>query len=450
MRALRIFVIDDEEILRVSLTDDLKDAGYIVYDYPDAISALADINKVDVNVVITDIKMPDIDGIELLKKIKQTNSDIIVIVMTAYGSISSAVDAVKLGAYDYLTKPFQKEEILLKLTRIQEIKTVKENYQEITSQLRSKYEVDSGVVASKKMKEVFHALEMVAKSNSSILVTGETGTGKEFITNVIHNNSNRRDRPLIKVSCAILSREVFESELFGHEKGSFTGAFKNKKGRFEIADGGTLYLDDIDDIPIELQVKLLRVLEESEFERVGGTETIKVDVRVIASTKVDLKKLVSEGKFREDLFYRLNIFPITLHPLRERIEDIPVLIDYYLNRFSNSKLTCDKKVIEVLQKYPWPGNVRELKNLMERLSLICSEGIITIDKLPIEVITTLSKSEHTHLGAASLEKLITEYECELIRIALLKFSGNKTKAAEFLQIPPSTLRSKLEKYGIKE
>ncbi len=450
MRALRIFVIDDEEILRVSLTDDLKDAGYMVYDYPDAISALADINKVDVNVVITDIKMPDMDGIELLKKIKQTNSDIIVIVMTAYGSISSAVDAVKLGAYDYLTKPFQKEEVLLKLTRIEEIKTVKENYQEITSQLRSKYEVDSGVVASKKMQEVFHALEMVAKSNSSILVTGETGTGKEFITNVIHNNSNRRDRPLIKVSCAILSREVFESELFGHEKGSFTGAFKNKKGRFEIADGGTLYLDDIDDIPIELQVKLLRVLEESEFERVGGTETIKVDVRVIASTKVDLKKLVSEGKFREDLFYRLNIFPITLHPLRERIEDIPVLIDYYLNRFSNGKLTCDKKVIEVLQKYPWPGNVRELKNLMERLSLICSEGMITIDKLPIEVITTLSKSEHTHLGAASLEKLITEYECELIRIALLKFSGNKTKAAEFLQIPPSTLRSKLEKYGIKE
>jgi DNA-binding NtrC family response regulator len=450
MKALRIFVIDDEEILRVSLTDDLKDAGYFVYDFPDAISALADINKVDVNVVITDIKMPDMDGIELLKKIKQTNSDIIVIVMTAYGSISSAVDAVKLGAYDYLTKPFQKEEILLKLARIEEIKTVKENYQEITSQLQSKFDFSSAIGNSAGLRDVFEQVKTVAPTSTTVLVTGETGTGKELLTNIIHYNSQRKDKPIIKVSCAILSREIFESELFGHEKGAFTGADKLKKGRFELSDNATIYLDDIDDIPFELQVKLLRVLEEHEFERVGSVETIKIDCRVIASTKKDLRKLVSEGKFREDLFYRLNVFPIHIKPLRERKEDIPLLAKYFMEEFSpNKKIEIKKDALDLLVNYTWPGNVRELKNLMERLSLLTNDGLIDTSKIPFEFCIPVDSIPEFAIGRKTLDKFLEDIEIKTIRSTVQKANGNKAKAAELLGLPVSTLRSKIEKYKIE-
>ncbi len=450
MKTLRIFVIDDEEILRVSLTDDLKDAGYFVYDFPDAISALADINKVDVDVVITDIKMPDMDGIELLKKIKQTNSDIIVIVMTAYGSISSAVDTVKLGAYDYLTKPFQKEEILLKLARIEEIKIVKENYQEITSQLQSKFDFSSAIGNSAGLRDVFEQVKTVAPTSTTVLVTGETGTGKELLTNIIHYNSLRKDKPIIKVGCAILSKEIFESELFGHEKGAFTGADKIKKGRFEIADEGTIYLDDVDDIPFELQVKLLRVLEEHEFERVGGTETIKIDCRVIASTKKDLRKLVNEGKFREDLFYRLNVFPIHIKPLRERKEDIPLLAKYFMEEFSpKKKIEIKKDAMELLVNYSWLGNVRELKNLMERLSLVTNDGIIDLRNIPYEFCTSLESIPEFASGRKTLDKFLKEIEVKTIRSAIQKANGNKARAAEILGIPASTLRSKIEKHRIE-
>lgn len=444
----KIFIVDDEDVFRISLADDLKDNGYIIYEYENPITALEDLNRIKPDIVITDIKMPEMNGLEFLKEIKKNSSEICVVVMTAYSSVDTAVQAMKDGAYDYIIKPFKLEELLIHIERIYELRRIRNDYQTISSELRAKYEIDSGVVASQRMHDVVKAIELVSNSSSSILITGETGTGKEFITNIIHNNSNRKGRPLVKVSCAVLSREVFESELFGHEKGSFTGAIKDRKGRFELADGGTIYLDDVDDIPLEMQVKLLRVLEESEFERVGGTETIKIDVRVIASTKVDLKKLVSEGKFREDLYYRLNIFPITLHPLRERKEDISVLIEYYLNQFSNGKLKCENGTLEALTKYSWPGNVRELKNLMERLSIICKEGTIKIDELPNEIIYGTLKKELGKVGIEPLEKLITDYEKELINAALQKCAGNKTKAAEFLQIPASTLRSKIEKYAI--
>lgn len=446
----KIFIVDDEDVFRVSLADDLRDNGYAIYEYENPILALEEINRIRPDIVITDIKMPEMSGLEFLKEIKKNSTDSCVIVMTAFGAVDTAVQAMKDGAYEYIIKPFKLEELLIHIERILELRRIRNDYQTISEEIRAKYEIDRGVIASQKMQEVVKAIELVSKSNSSILITGETGTGKEFITNIIHNNSNRRGRPIIKVSCAVLSREVFESELFGHERGSFTGAIKDKKGRFELADGGTIYLDDVDDIPLEMQVKLLRVLEESEFERVGGTETIKIDVRVIASTKVDLKKLVSEGKFREDLYYRLNIFPIILYPLRERKEDISVLIEYYLNQFSNGKLNCDKESLEALTKYAWPGNVRELKNIMERLSLLCNEGMVTIDKLPSEIISGTRKKELSKIGTEPLDKLIADYEKEIIDRALQKFGGNKTKAAEFLQIPVSTLRSKIEKYVIAE
>ncbi|MBI2419049.1 MAG: sigma-54-dependent Fis family transcriptional regulator [Ignavibacteriales bacterium] len=450
MKKLHICLVEDEEILRESLKDDLFDFGYVVYDFENPLTALEYCTNNDCDIIISDIRLPGMSGIDLLAQVKKVKPEIFVIIMTAFGSVQTAVDAMRKGAYDYITKPFKTEELILLLERIQQFTTIRNDNITITSQLQSKYSVASGVIRSNKMKEVFKLLELVSKSSTSILISGETGTGKEFLTNVIHYRSNRSEKPLIKVSCAILAKEVFESELFGHDKGAFTGAMKEKKGRFEIADGGTLYLDDIDDIPIELQVKLLRVLEESEFERVGGSETIKVDVRVIASTKVDLKKMVAQGRFREDLFYRLNVFPIQLHPLRERIEDIPVLIDYYMSKYSNGRIICSPEVIEVLQKYNWPGNVRELKNLMERMSLICQNGSVTIDSLPLEILTSLHSGEQSHLGSVSLDKIMADYEKELLKIALLKFSGNKAKASEFLQIPASTLRSKLDKYNIEK
>lgn len=446
----KIFIVDDEEVFRISLADDLKDNGYTIYEYENPRKALEEINKIKPDIIVTDIKMPKMNGLEFLKEIKTDNGELCVIVMTAYGSVDTAVQAMKDGAYDYIIKPFNLDELLIHLERIYELRRIRNDYQTLSLELRAKYDVDSGVVESPKMQEVVNAIKLVAESNSSILITGETGTGKEFITNIIHNNSKRKGRPLIKVSCAILSKEVFESELFGHEKGSFTGAVKDKKGRFELADGGTIYLDDVDDIPIEMQVKLLRVLEESEFERVGGTETIKIDVRVIASSKVDLKKLVKEGKFREDLFYRLNIFPINLYPLRERKEDISVLITYYLSYFSNGKLTCSEEAMKALTNYSWPGNVRELKNLMERLSILCKEGILAVSELPDEINASPIMKNLEKMGTESLDKILDEIEKEIITAALHKFAGNKSKAAEFLQIPPSTLRSKIEKLSIKE
>jgi DNA-binding NtrC family response regulator len=298
------------------------------------------------------------------------------------------------------------------------------------------------------MQEVLHHVHTVAQTSSTVLIIGETGTGKELVTNVIHYNSTRRNGPFVKVSCAVLSREMFESELFGHEKGAFTGAVKEKRGRFELADGGTLYLDDVDDIPLDLQVKLLRVLEQQEFERVGGGETLRVDVRVIASTKADLRRLVTEGKFREDLFYRLNVYPIHLKPLRERREDIRPLMDYWLEYFANGRaLKVEPEVYTILENYNWRGNVRELKNLMERLTLVAQDGVIDVSKLPLEVLSA-STLEAPLSIEKPLDEMLAEIEVNAIKAVLTKCGGNKAQAAKLLGVPPSTLRTKMEKYGI--
>lgn len=450
MRSLKIFVVDDEDILRVSISDDLRDAGYKVFEFDDPRLALNSLGQIEPDIVFTDIKMPEIDGLELLKRIKTINPEITVVVMTAFGSINSAVEAMKLGAYDYLTKPFQTDELLLLLDRIKQFRFVKNDYDTITSEFKSQYDFSSAVSESPAMKEVLELVKRVSNSSTSVLITGETGSGKEFLTNIIHYNSVRRNKPLIKVSCAVLSREVFESELFGHEKGAFTGADKTKKGRFELAEGGTLFLDDVDDIPLSLQVKLLRVLQEQEFERVGGTDTLKVDVRVITSTKEDLKTLVKEKRFREDLFYRLNVFPIHMRPLRERIEDIKGLVTFYVDKFSNGKtIQIDDDVYEVLQKYHWPGNIRELKNLIERLILVCTDDKITVSKLPIEFYMQEIHDRSVTVGSLSLDQMLADYEIGILKAALKKCKGNKAKSAELLGIPPSTLRSKLEKYNIE-
>lgn len=445
----RIFVIDDEEILRVTIADDLTDAGYSVEVFDDPDNLLERLRQQSADVVITDIKMPKMDGLELLRRIKTQYPEISVIVMTAYGSVNSAIEAMKQGAYDYLTKPFTAVELILRLNKIRELSELKKENSQLRDQVTTSYAFRSIVGRGPFVRELYQSIETVAASNTSVLITGETGTGKELIAHVIHHTSARRLKPFIKVSCAILSRDIFESELFGHERGAFTGAIKDKTGKFEMAEGGTIYLDDVDDIPLDLQVKLLRALEEREIEKVGGSTVIKIDVRVLASSKADLRKLVENGKFREDLFYRLNVFPIHLKPLRERQEDIEALFMFFARQFAPGiTVSLEPVALEKLKAYPWYGNVRELRNIVERLILLHPDGKIGIRHLPCEINQVTSARALVELGRKPLADLMEEIEMNALKYAVEISSGNKTKAAELLGMPVSTLRTKMEKYQI--
>lgn len=446
---MNIFVVDDERIIRVSLADELRDAGYEVFEFANAKSALMQINELLPDIIITDLKMPEMNGIEFLQKIKKNNPDIYVLVMTAYSTVSTAVEAMKLGAYDYIEKPFNNEKILLLIQHIIELKQIKDENKELKIKLKQEYDFSAYVGNNKEVQEIFELVKIVAKKSTTVLLVGETGTGKELLTNIIHYNSNRNKKPLIKVSCAILSREIFESELFGHEKGAFTGATAQKKGKFELANEGTLYLDDIDDVPLDLQVKLLRALEEREIERVGGNDVIKIDIRLIASTKKDLRKMVDEGKFREDLFYRLNIFPIHLPPLRKKPDDIISLTKHFVSIYSEkADKQIDNEVFDILTKYPFPGNVRELRNLSERLTLLSGDNKITKEIIPYEIKYPDVKTECFTFENKTLTEILEEVEKNAILKAMDKTHGNKSKAAEILGIPASTLKSKINKYNL--
>ncbi len=443
---MKIFVVDDERIIRVSLADELRDAGYEVSEFSTAQSALMQLEALAPNIIISDLKMPSMDGIEFLAKIKQHDPNIYFILMTAHATVSTAVEAMKLGAYDYVEKPFDNEEILIVIERIIELKEIKEENKTLKKKLKQTYDFSAYVGKSTHVQHIFDLIKVVAQKSTSVLLVGETGTGKELLTNIIHYNSTRQKKAFVKVSCAILSREIFESELFGHEKGAFTGASSEKIGRFELANGGTLYLDDIDDVPLEMQVKLLRALEEREIERVGSTKTIKIDIRLIASTKKDLRKMVDEGTFREDLFYRLNIFPINIPPLREKPDDIISLSKHFIQLYSeNEIIQIEEEVFDVLKKYPFPGNVRELRNLCERLSLLSVEGKITKDIVPFEIKSPNSSPSCINFSDKSLTDILNEVESKAISNALEKTGGNKAKAAELLGIPASTLKSKIAK-----
>lgn len=446
---MRIYVVDDERIIRVSLADELRDAGFEVFEFANANSALMQMNNIMPDLVITDLKMPDIDGIEFLEKIKKFNKNIYVILMTAYSNVSTAVEAMKLGAYDYIEKPFENDKLLIIIERILELKQIKDENKELKIKLKQDYDFSSYVGDSPKVIEIFDLVKKVAQKSTSVLLVGETGTGKELITNIIHYNSSRSKKPLVKVSCAILSREIFESELFGHEKGAFTGAIAEKTGRFEMANGGTLYLDDIDDVPLDLQVKLLRALEEREIERVGGSKIIKIDIRLIASTKKDLRKMVDEGKFREDLFYRLNVFPIHLPPLREKPKDIVSLTKHFISIYSgDSEMQVEEEVFDILKNYPFPGNVRELRNLSERLTLLSINNKIEKEIIPYEIKFPGFKPTCFTFDNKTLTEILEEVEKNAILGALDKAKGNKAKAAEILGLPASTLKSKVAKYSL--
>ena len=449
---MNILIVDDERIIRVTTADELRDAGHQVHEFASATAALQYLrdNEGEADLVLTDLKMLDMDGMELTRRIRAQYPDIYIWLMTAHATVNTAVEAMKLGAWDYISKPFSTDELLLGIERIAEVKSVKTENRQLRSQVQRSYDMAAFVGRDEATKRVFELVSIIADKNTTVLITGETGTGKELLTSVIHYNSTRARKAFVKVSCAILSREVFESELFGHVKGAFTGADTSRSGRFEMAHKGTLYLDDIDDIPLDLQVKLLRALEEGEIERVGGSETIPVDVRVIASTKKDLQQMVAEGKFREDLFYRLNVFPIRLPPLRERPSDIELLARHFVREFSPAAaMDIDQEVIEIMKQYSFPGNVRELKNLMERLVLLSPRGLIEKQSLPMEI--RFPGKPHTcfYFENKPLDEILREVETNAIRDALLRSGGNKARAAKILSVPPSTLKSRIERLGLE-
>jgi DNA-binding NtrC family response regulator len=447
---MKIFLTDDERILRVSLADELREAGHEVAEFAQADGVLQRLREEKPDLLLTDIRMPGMSGLELTEKVKQIAPETIVVVMTAYASVDTAIKALQLGAYDYLTKPFRNEEIINMTQRVAELREVRKENQRLQTQISQKFDFSSFAGQSKSILEIFELVKSVAHSGASVLITGETGTGKEMLANIIHYNSKRSNKPFVKVSCAILAKEVFESELFGHEKGAFTGAEKSRKGRFETADKGTIYLDDIDDVPLELQVKLLRVLQEQEVEPVGATNGTKVDVRIISSTKYDLKSLIAEGRFRDDLYYRLNVIPMHIPPLRDRKDDIPVLINRFLNDFEAAdRLKIDPEAMNILVSYAWPGNVRELRNLIERLVLTARNQTIDVGSIPSEfLLPGTSQQPDLFADQWDLEKVLADTEIKLIQAAIARSGGNKTKASRLLNIPLSTFRTKAEKYGL--
>lgn len=450
MNKYKVFVLDDEDIVRITLSDDLKDLGYDVFEYSNPLQAISDFNKYNPEIIFTDVRMPKLNGIEFLKRVKKINPNTHVIVMTGYGSVRSAVEAVKAGAYDYISKPLNFDDIKIILNQINKLETLQRDFCTIIEQTSNKFEFSSIIGHSKETNLLIESIKLISNSNVSVLIQGETGTGKELVANIIHYNSLRKQKPFIKVSCAILSKEIFESELFGHEMGAFTGAIKDKKGRFELANGGTLYLDDIDDIPLELQVKLLRVLEEGEFEKVGGEKTLKVDVRIIASTKKDLREMANNGEFRQDLFFRLNVMPIVLKPLRERKEDIKDLFNHFLHSAAKpNEIIVNEEIFQFLENYHWSGNVRELKHLVERLAIISKGNVISVEDLPYEIMhTNWRQTDGFKHNSITLDKYIDEIEKKIILDTLTHTAGNKSKAAELLGIPYSTLRTKIEKHNI--
>jgi two-component system response regulator AtoC len=443
MKKVKLLVVDDEAIVRESLSDWLKDVGYQVFTAENGYKALEVIEKEKPSIMIADLIMPGMDGIELMKRAKAQQPKIEVIIITAYASIPTAINAMKEGAYDYIEKPFcpEKAEFLVKkLAEHQEL--VEENLS-LRQRLEDRYRFENIMAKSSKMRRVIEVIKIVAKSNATVLITGESGTGKELVARAIHSQSHRRNKPFVAVSCAALPESLLESELFGHEKGSFTGAYAQKKGKFELANGGTLFLDEVGEMSANIQVHLLRVLEEKEFTRVGGNEPIRVDVRVISATNKDLRKAIEKQEFREDLYYRLNVVNIELPPLRERKEDICLLAEHFLHKFAteNQKEITgfSSEAIESVLNYDWPGNVRELENAIERAVILAKDSIIIIGDLPQE---NLSPAYST-----TPRRNLKEVERGHIWSVLHETGENYSEAARILGISRMTLYNKAKEYG---
>ena len=456
MNSERILIVDDEGRNREFLKEFLEVEGFDVETAKDGREAIEILEKMDFDLVLTDLRMPRADGLAVLEGLRRINPQTVAIVFTGFGSIDTAVKAVKLGAYDYITKPLKMEEITLVIQRALEHRKLSLENEMLRRQLKRKYKFDNIVGDSEGMQAVFRLVEKIANTDSTVLIYGESGTGKELIARAIHFNSDRRERPLIPVNCGAIPEELLESELFGHEQGAFTGATRTRIGRFELGNGGSIFLDEIGDMSPALQVKILRVLQEHEFERVGGMKTIKVDIRVIAATNKDLERNVADGKFREDLFYRLNVIPIQLPPLRERPTDLPLLVNHFVQMYnaknSHNISGASGEVMELLTSYEWPGNVRELENMIERIVILKGEGIIEPDDLSDKILASDSRTLHPRIripeNGISFNTAVTEFERELILQALNRTNWVKNKAAKLLNLNRTTLVEKMKKINL--
>ncbi len=447
-------MVDDDADIRETMVTLLSMNDYVVKAVADGQSAIEEVSREKYSVVITDLMLPQMNGIDVIRNIKSIDPDLQCVVITGYATVSTAVDAMKAGAFDYLMKPFNGTEVLMLLKRVIDFQELKTENVQLKKTLRSRYSFENLIGSSEGIQKVCSLIEKVAETESTILILGESGTGKELVARTLHYNSQRKNKPLIPINCGAIPETLLESELFGHEKGAFTGASSTRIGRFELADGGTIFLDEIGDMSPNLQVKLLRVLQQREFERVGGVRTIKVDVRIVAATNIDLEDAVQEGKFREDLYYRLNVIPIVIPPLRERTDDIPLLIEHFLRHFNKSKNRdisgFSTAAMEILMAYSWPGNIRELENLIERLVILKGEGTIGTEDLPEKFISyTFSKEGNLHINlpdnGINLKDAVEEFENNLIMQALQKAQGVKNRAAQLLSLNRTTLVEKLKK-----
>jgi len=455
----KILVVDDEQSLRDVLSIMLKRAGYAVTSAMDGEEAIELLNKEIFDLVITDLRMPKIDGMEVLKAVKSASPETVVLIITAFASADSAVEAMKQGAYDYLTKPFQVDEVQLIIRNALEKRRLTTENMLLKREMASQSSFAQLVGQSEAMQKVFDVVRKVADSKSNVLICGESGTGKELVARAIHYNSARSVMPFVAVNCSAVPETLLESELFGHMKGSFTGAIANKSGLFEVADGGTIFLDEIGDTTPTIQVKLLRVIQEREFRRVGGNHDVKVDVRVVAATNKDLEKAVADGSFREDLYYRLDVIPIRLPPLRMRTGDIPLLVTHFLERFAKEsgkpKPVISQEAMHVLLSHEWRGNVRELENLIERVVAFATAELVTDVEVHGWLHRPATQSQHPTMPmdltdeGLDLEGLINGIEKDLLLKALERSKWVKKKAARMLRLNTRSFRYRLEKYAIK-
>ena len=449
----RILIVEDDPSIRTILSDLLTRNGYITETAADGPEAIALGKGAPFHLYLIDHHLPSMTGIDVLREVKKNHPHAVCIILTAFGTIELSVKAMKAGAFDFVEKPLQIDAMLGLVKNALEYRRLKHENLLLQKIVQEKYRFDNMVGQSPLMQRVYGLIERVADSDSTILIQGESGTGKEVVAKTLHCNSARRDKPLIPVNCGAIPESLLESELFGHEKGAFTGAVTSRIGRFELAHGGTLFLDEINEFPLPLQVKLLRVLQERCFERVGGTKTIHVNVRIIAATNQDLERAVEEKRFRKDLFYRLNVIPINLPPLRERKEDIPLLVDYFIHRFNEKKQRKIEGISpdgeKLLIDYPWPGNIRELENLIERIITLKQEGYIQPSDLPDK----LTKTQERRLlfqfqlpeEGANFSELVSEFESQLLEQALLRTNGVKNRAAQLLKMNRTTLVEKLKR-----
>jgi DNA-binding NtrC family response regulator len=458
-RVAKILLVEDERDVRETIKLQLEDEGHEVSEAASGSEALALAESLVFDIVLTDVMIPGINGIELVQKMNQLASRPVTVVMTGYGSVEMAVNAIKAGAFDFLSKPFSVDVLSATVASALRVKSLQDENTELKKTVKGQFSIGKFVSSSQVMKEVFQLIECVADTDSTVLILGESGTGKELIAQTIHSNSNRRRGNLVPVNCGAIPEALLESELFGHERGAFTGAVASRVGRFELASGGTIFLDEIGDLSPPLQVKLLRVLQERTFERVGGTRTYKSDARVVAATNQDLESLVAAKQFREDLFYRLNVVPVLVPPLRQRVEDIPLLLQHFISMFNDrrkAELTgVSDQAMALLCEYPWPGNVREIGNIIERIAILKRRGLIEPEDLP-EKIRRLP-SDHLPsmpaaipVGGLDLSRAVEEFENRLILEALERTNWVKSKAARLLQINRTTLIEKLKKKSLAE